>query len=139
MPRCSTRPSAVTVYYDAGCGFCVWSVALLLRLDRSGRVSPAAIQDHLDRDLASVPAERVMESFHARAAGAAPVSAGAALTVVLSTIGLSRPIGLVSATMPGVTDRMYVWVADRRGRWAKLIPESSKQRARGYVTARTGS
>ena len=130
------RPARLTVYYDADCGFCIWSVAQLLRLDRARRVTPAAIQGATDTDLAGIPAERVLSSFHARADGAAPVSAGAALTAVLSTIGPLRPLGRLSSRVPRWTDRAYFFVADRRGRWARLIPEASKRRARTTVRER---
>ena len=132
----TTRRSRLTVYYDAGCGFCIWSVAQLLRLDRARRVTPATIQGAIDTDLAAIPAERVLSSFHARADGAPPVSAGAALTAVLSTIGPLRWLGRLSARVPRFTDRAYFWVADRRGRWARLIPEVAKRRARTTVEVR---
>lgn len=137
VPHRATRPSAVTVYYDADCGFCIWTVALLLRLDRGRRVTPATIQGAVHGDLATVPADRVMTSFHARADGAPPVSAGAALTVLLCTLGPLRPIGRLTARFPRLTDRAYFAVANRRGRWATLIPERSKRWARRVVAART--
>jgi predicted DCC family thiol-disulfide oxidoreductase YuxK len=135
--RRRTPPAGVTVYYDGNCGFCIWSVAVLLRLDRARRVRPAAIQDRVDTDLAGIPAERVLTSFHARSAGAPPVSAGAALTLLLSTIGPLRPLSRLSAAAPRATERAYFWVADRRGRWARLIPERFKRNARAAVAARS--
>lgn len=139
MPHHTARPSAVTVYYDADCGFCIWTIALLLGLDRGRRVTPASIQGAVDGDLAAVPAERVLTSFHARVDGAPPVSGGAALSVLLSTVGPLRPLGLWSARVPRFTDRAYFAVANRRGRWAKLIPERSKRWARTAVAARTST
>lgn len=136
MPH-NSRASRLTVYYDAGCGFCIWTVAQLLRLDRAHRITPAAIQDTAGTDLAGIPADRVLSSFHARAGGAPPVSAGAALTVLLSGLAVLRPFGRLSARFPRLTERAYFFVADRRGRWAKLIPESAKQRARATVAARS--
>jgi len=135
--RRRTPPAGVTVYYDGDCGFCIWTVALLLRLDRARRMTPAAIQDRIDTDLAGIPAERVLTSFHARSAGAPPVSAGAALTLLLSTIGPLRPLGRLSAMAPRFTERAYFWVADRRGQWARLIPERFKRTARAVVAARS--
>ena len=52
---------ALTVLYDADCGFCRWSVGRLLALDRAGHLMPEPIQSAVgERLLAGIPpAERL--------------------------------------------------------------------------------
>jgi predicted DCC family thiol-disulfide oxidoreductase YuxK len=131
-----TRPGLL-VLYDGGCGFCIWTVAVLLRLDRRHRLTTGSIQDNRAR-LGPMPDAQALNSFHAVDERGGVRSAGAALAAVLSALPVGRPFGLLLGRVPRTADRLYYLVATRRAPLARLIPERSKQRARELVGVAPG-
>jgi ABC-type multidrug transport system fused ATPase/permease subunit/predicted DCC family thiol-disulfide oxidoreductase YuxK len=127
-------PRRLLVLYDAGCGFCIWTIAVLRRLDRRDRLTPGSIQAHRHR-LGDLDDERALESFHAVGADGSVRSAGAALAAVLSVLPLLRPAGAVLRRLPRTADRLYFLVARRRAGLARFLPERVKRRARVTVGA----
>lgn len=131
------RPGLL-VLYDGGCGFCIWTVAVLLRLDRRHRLTAGSIQ--VNRALLGpMPDARALNSFHVVDDDGGVRSAGAALTAVLSALPVGRPFGRLLARVPRTADRLYYLVATRRAPLARLIPERSKQRARELVRVPPGA
>jgi predicted DCC family thiol-disulfide oxidoreductase YuxK len=126
-----TRPGLL-VLYDGGCGFCIWTIAVLLRFDRRQRLTTGSIQANRAL-LGGMSDATALGSFHAVEAGGEVRSAGAALAAVLSALPVGRPFGWVLVRAPRTADRLYYLVATRRARLARLIPERSKQRARDLV------
>jgi predicted DCC family thiol-disulfide oxidoreductase YuxK len=142
-------PPEAIVIYDEDCGFCRWSLALLLRKDR-GALRPLPLgtpeADYLLHDL--TPAERGA-SWHLvidppAAPGpeqlsfdALPVrcSAGAALAPALSFLPRGRRWAGLVARIPGPTDRTYDWIADHRRFLGHLVPGRARRWADQVIAA----
>lgn len=135
-PAPHTERDAV-VLYDGDCGFCKWMLAGLLRLDRSARLRPIALQrPEAGALLADLdPGER-MESWHLVAADGARLSGGAALPPLLRLLPGGRVPAAVFARFPRLTAGAYRWVADHRTRLSRLVPSGAKRRAAERVRER---
>jgi predicted DCC family thiol-disulfide oxidoreductase YuxK len=152
------RQEAIVIY-DDDCGFCRWSLALLLRADRPradpGRGALGALRplplgtpeaDYLLHDLP--PAERgaswhlVIDppdvdqlSFDTEPAR---FSAGAALVPVLRFLPRGRRLAWLVARVPGPTERGYRWVAAHRGLLGHLVRRRARERADRVIAAHGG-
>jgi predicted DCC family thiol-disulfide oxidoreductase YuxK len=118
------------VLYDSDCGFCRWSLAKLLALDRRSLLRPVALgTPEADALLADMgPAERAA-SWHLVSPDGRRRSAGAAAPPLLRLLpGGSAPAAILERA-PRLTERAYWWVAEHRSWFSKLIPESAKARA----------
>jgi predicted DCC family thiol-disulfide oxidoreductase YuxK len=118
------------VIYDADCGFCRWSLAELLTLDRRGRLRPLELSapeaDALLADLS--PAQRAA-SWHLVSPDGRRWSAGPAAAPLLALLPGGRlPARLLSA-FPAATERAYRWVADHRSSLGRLIPPGARRQA----------
>jgi predicted DCC family thiol-disulfide oxidoreductase YuxK len=118
------------VVYDRDCGFCRWSLAQLLALDRRRALRPVALGTAEANDALSdlTPAERDA-SWHLISPSGERWSAGAAAPPLLRRLRGGAPAAAVLEQFPGVTERAYRWVADHRASFSRLIPERSKRRA----------
>jgi predicted DCC family thiol-disulfide oxidoreductase YuxK len=129
-----------TVIYDPDCGFCRWSLALLLRADRGRRLRPVALgtaqADELLADLQ--PAQRAA-SWHLISPDGRRDSGGAALPKVLELLPFGAGPAGVFARFPTATDRGYRWVAEHRSSLSRLLPSSAKRRASSVIRARTSA
>ena len=135
------RPASApaTVFYDADCGFCVWSVAKVMRWDRAGALRYLPLQDPASAALRDqVPADRVMESWHLVTPDGRVRSAGRALPELLRRLPAGRPLAALAARFPRAADRVYFAVADRRSAIGRLIPAGARRRARARVARRGG-
>ena len=138
-----------TVIFDNDCGFCRWSLALLLSLDREGlRPLPLGTPeaDYLLHDL--TPAERDA-SWHVvidppgpdqLSFDAAPVrfSAGAAVAPALRLLPRGRRLAWLVAHVPGPTERGYRWVAEHRGLLGHLVRGRARRWADRAIAAHGG-
>jgi len=114
------------VLYDEDCGFCRWSVDVLLRLDRRRALRPVPIRSaEGDEMLSSIPPELRLASWHLRAPSGEVRSAGRAVPVLLRLLPGGRPFAVVAETFPRVTDRLYDLVARNRGRLGRLIGQQA--------------
>jgi predicted DCC family thiol-disulfide oxidoreductase YuxK len=129
-------PNAWIVLYDADCGFCRWSLAQLLVLDRRRRLRPVALDTaRANAVLADMdPAERVA-SWHLVAPDGRRWSAGAAAPPLLRQLPGGQIPAAVLARAPRVTEGTYRWVADHRSLLSRLIPARSKARADARIAA----
>jgi predicted DCC family thiol-disulfide oxidoreductase YuxK len=143
----STR---ATVIYDADCGFCKWSLALLLSLDRRRALRPLPLgTPEADRLLADLGIEQRESSWHlvldapSRASAADPVaptaplrlSAGAALAPVLGLLPGGRLPAAALARFPGSTERGYRWVVTHRGDLGRFVPARARRWAGRVIAA----
>ena len=131
-------PRAV-VLYDHDCGFCRWTLGLLLRWDRRRRLWPAPISGPAgDRWLSGMPVEERLASWHLVEAGGRVTSGGRALAEVLAYV----PGGALSAPVlrlaPRIVERAYRFVADHRSAFSRFVPGSAVRRATARVKARAG-
>lgn len=126
------------VIYDADCGFCRWTLALLLRADRHRRLRPLALgAPEADALLADLEPEQRIASWHLVSPDGTRTSAGVALPEVLRLLpGGGRPAAAL-ARIPGPTERGYRWVADRRSKLSRAVPGSAKRRATALIQARS--
>jgi len=124
------RSGRWAVLYDAGCGFCEWTLSLLLRWDRAARLAPVALQRPEAADLLAelTPAER-MASWHLISPSGARRSGGDALAPLLRALPGGRLPAAVFAGFPRLTARAYRWVAEHRSELSRLVPPGAKQRA----------
>ncbi len=115
--------------YDADCGFCRWSLAKLLGLDRHRRLRPVALgtaeAEELLADL--TPVQRAA-SWHLVSPAGERASAGIAAVPLLRVIG-AGPLADLLARFPRATEWTYGWVADHRSYFSKAIPDRAKERA----------
>jgi predicted DCC family thiol-disulfide oxidoreductase YuxK len=125
------------VLWDSDCGFCAWTLALLLRADRRAVLRPAPIQSpEGDRHLAGMPPEHRLATWHLVDGRGRVTSGGQALTEVLRAFPAGRPLAALTGAFPGVTEAAYRWVAAHRSLLSKPIPEAAKERARRLIEAR---
>jgi predicted DCC family thiol-disulfide oxidoreductase YuxK len=129
-----------TVIYDPDCGFCRWSLAQVLALDRERRLRPVALRtaeaDQLLADLAS--AERAA-SWHLISPDGRRESAGAAAPPLLRLLRGGRVPAAILSRTPRLTERTYRWVADHRSLFSAAIPARAKRHATDRIERRTRS
>ena len=138
-----------TVIYDNDCGFCRWSLALLLNLDREAlRPLPLGTPeaDYLLHDLA--PEER-NSSWHLvidppgvdqLSFDTAPTrfSAGAAFPAALRLLPRGRRLAFLVARVPAPTEGAYRWVADHRTLLGRFVPRRARRWADQVIAAHGG-
>jgi predicted DCC family thiol-disulfide oxidoreductase YuxK len=135
-PQAAARQA--TVIYDSDCGFCRWSLALLLRVDRSRRLRPLALgTTEADELLGDLEPDERAASWHLVASDGSRESAGAALPKVLELLPGGALPAAVLTHFPGVTERGYRWVADHRSSLSRLVPSAAKRRATAVIRSRT--
>jgi predicted DCC family thiol-disulfide oxidoreductase YuxK len=112
-----------TVYYDADCGFCRWTLGLLLSWDRGRRLVPRTIQGS-EAELAGVPAARRLESAHVRLSDGRVFSGGAAIEHVAPLLPAGAPLAALAHRLPRASDRGYRFVAGHRTDVGPRLPRS---------------
>jgi predicted DCC family thiol-disulfide oxidoreductase YuxK len=137
-----------TVIYDNDCGFCRWSLAVLLDLDREAlRPLPLGTPeaDYLLHDLG---VEERNSSWHLvidppgdqLSFDTAPTrfSAGAAFAPALRLLPRGRRLAFLVARIPGPTERGYRWVAGHRGVLGHFVPGRARRWADRVIAAHGG-
>jgi predicted DCC family thiol-disulfide oxidoreductase YuxK len=138
-----------TVIYDNDCGFCRWSLALLLDLDpKALRPLPLGTPeaDYLLHDL---PPEERDSSWHVVIdppgveqlsfdTVPARFSAGAAFAPVLRHLPRGRRLAWLVARVPGPTERGYRWVAGHRSLLGHFVPRRARRWADRVIAAHGG-
>jgi predicted DCC family thiol-disulfide oxidoreductase YuxK len=136
----AARPPAVTVLYDHDCGFCRWSVGLLLAWDRAARLRPAAIQsDDGQRLLADLTPAQRLASAHAIDAAGRRTSGGDALATVAAVLPGGAPLAALGRRAPSLARLGYRAVAGRRTLFGRLVSERAKARADERIAQRSAS
>ena len=117
-----TAPGPDVLLYDQDCGFCKWSLDKILAWDRTKRLRAVPIQsDEGGRLLAEVDPNARLDSWHLMRADGTLYSAGAAAAPLARILPGGRPLAFLFAALPGLTERAYRYIADRRDRWARLL------------------
>ena len=131
------RSARWVVLYDADCGFCKWTLSVLLRWDREARLEPVALQRAEAADLLKelTPAER-MASWHLISPRGERCSGGDALSPLLRALPGGRLPAAVFARFPRLSARGYRWLAEHRSGLSAWVSPSAKERAGGRVQAR---
>jgi predicted DCC family thiol-disulfide oxidoreductase YuxK len=114
------------ILYDADCGFCRWSLDKLLAWDRDERLRPVALQsDEADALLPEMDDGTKMASWHLVAPDGRAWSAGAAAAPIARLLPRGAPVAFLAETFPGITSRIYRWVADNRDRLGRRLGEKA--------------
>ena len=130
----------VRVLYDDDCGFCRWSLAVLLRWDRHGRLHPVCLQDPAAAQLLpDRSAAARMDSLHVVDDRGRVWSAGAAVTRLARELPAASPLAAAGAATPKAAERGYRAVAGRRAALGRLITARARRRADRVIAARTAS
>ena len=128
-----------TVIYDADCGFCKFSLALLLAWDRRTVLEVLALgSPEADRLLADLTPEQRNSSWHLVDESGRRNSAGAALAPLLTLLPGGRGPAALVARMPCVTERGYRWVVDHRGFLGRFVPARARRWADRVIAAHGG-
>jgi predicted DCC family thiol-disulfide oxidoreductase YuxK len=125
------------VLYDDDCGFCRWTLGLLLSWDRGHRLWPAPIVGPVgERWLAGIPVSERLVSWHlVREDGV--VSAGRALAEVLPYLPGGGVLAPLLRSAPGVVERAYRFVARHRSGLARPVPGAWVRAATARIEARS--
>jgi predicted DCC family thiol-disulfide oxidoreductase YuxK len=117
------------VLYAADCGFCRWSLALLLRRDRDGRLLPLPIESpEGDELLAGMPREQRLRSAHVVTPDGRVWSGGDAVEPIARALWGRVPAGAARALRPPLRGG-YRLVADNRFRLGPRIPQRRRDAA----------
>ncbi|MGH2905287.1 MAG: DCC1-like thiol-disulfide oxidoreductase family protein [Solirubrobacterales bacterium] len=115
--------------YDADCGFCRRIPRQVLRVAQRADVvmDPLELQDPAaERLLAPMPREEQMASWHLLSPDGSVTSGGAALPLLLDSLGRFSLIAKVARGFPRATDAAYRFVASHRagfGRVTRWLPD----------------
>jgi predicted DCC family thiol-disulfide oxidoreductase YuxK len=118
------------IIYDPDCGFCRVCVALVLRWDREGKLTPVALKSpEANELLAGMPEDQQMASWHlVEPAETGPVwSGGAAFSPLFRLLPHAAPLARLTDRFPGGSRRAYRWVADRRSAFGTPLPAAAKR------------
>jgi predicted DCC family thiol-disulfide oxidoreductase YuxK len=125
------------ILYDADCGFCRVSLALVLAWDRHRRLRPVALQDpETDLLLAGMREERRMASWHLVTEDGEVESAGAALAPLMRQLPAGKPFAALAERFPRAAEGGYSRVALARSRLGSLIPAATKRWADRLIARR---
>ncbi len=137
-PTPRTASESWTVLYDRDCGFCRWSLGVLLRADRRRRLRPVALQTpEADALLADLTPEQRMASWHLISPAGRRESAGAALPTAVWLLPGGQLPARALAGVPAVNERAYRWVAEHRSGLGRVIPAAAKDRADERIARRS--
>jgi predicted DCC family thiol-disulfide oxidoreductase YuxK len=126
-----------TVLYDQDCGFCRWSLGVVLRADRRRQLRPVALQwPEAKALLADLTPEQRMASWHLISPAGDRSSAGAALPTLVALLPGGRLPAAGLARIPELDERGYRWVAGHRSWFGRVISARSKQRADEVIAHR---
>ncbi|MEX2253037.1 MAG: DCC1-like thiol-disulfide oxidoreductase family protein [Thermoleophilaceae bacterium] len=126
------------ILYDADCGFCRASLALVLLWDRGRRLRPVDLRSaEADVLLGGMPEERRMASWHLIVADGVIHSAGAAAAPLLRLLPWGRPLARAAERFPTATERAYGCVAARRSALGRAIPLGLGRRAAALIEVRS--
>jgi predicted DCC family thiol-disulfide oxidoreductase YuxK len=130
------EPAAVL--YDEGCGFCRWTLGLLLAWDWDRALEPVPIQSRRGAELlADLTAERRLDSWHLVIAGELR-SAGAALAPLAGLLPGGGAAAALFEMAPVLTERCYRWIAAHRNQIGRLVPSAARRSADRRIERRRG-
>jgi predicted DCC family thiol-disulfide oxidoreductase YuxK len=116
------------VVYDADCGFCRWSLACALALDRHRRLVPVALGTaQADALLADLSAAQRAASWHLLSPEHRRYSAGAAAAPLLRLVPGGRVPAALLDLAPNRTERVYDWVVRHRSTLGRALPARAKR------------
>lgn len=96
-PMITEQAKRVTIFYDADCSFCRWTIAWVLRWDKQQKIKVEPIQGSLgSRTLADLAPDVRLATWHSLDKAGQRLSGGAALPVL-------------AQVLPGGSPLAYMW------------------------------
>jgi predicted DCC family thiol-disulfide oxidoreductase YuxK len=127
----------IIVLYDADCGFCRVTLAILLAWDRARRLDPVPIQSaHGEELLSDMARQDRLASWHLIDARGIRQSGGAGVPVVFDALPWGAPIARLASRFPGTTSRLYQWVAAHRVTLGRLLCARARTLATRVIAER---
>lgn len=115
-------PPAGRLVFDGECGFCTRCVGWVRRLDRNGRIDLRPYQRDGAPESVGVTVEQCRDAVQWLGPDGVRRSGADAVNAALSTaLGTSVPTLIYRATA-GAQERVYRWLAARRGRLPGVVP-----------------
>ena len=128
------------VLYDRDCGFCRWTLAQILRLDRERRLRPLPIQsDEGQRLLAGVPEDVRLASWHLVTADGQVRSGAAGFPGLFDRLPAGAPVARLTALLQGPSALGYRLLVDNRTRLGRRIGAERRDRATAFLDERERS
>jgi predicted DCC family thiol-disulfide oxidoreductase YuxK len=132
--------STLIVLYDSDCGFCKVMLAVLLRWDRAGRLTPLPIQSSRGEDLlCDMTSSDRLTSWHLIDDAGVVRSAGAGLPVVFAALPGGSAIARLASRFPNATSLLYERVAAHRALLARPLSARARAWASAVIEERTRS
>lgn len=136
-PETARERNLPAILYDRGCGFCRWSLGLLLRWDTGRRLRPVTLQDpEADQLLGGMDAERKFASAHLVTEDGRVHSGGLAVAPLLRLLPAGKPLAAIARLVPGPLRVGYDWVAGHRPLFGRPLSASAKARATRRIDRR---
>jgi predicted DCC family thiol-disulfide oxidoreductase YuxK len=131
---------SLIVLYDGDCGFCRVMLAALLKWDRAGRLTPAAILSiRGEKLLAELEPPDRLASWHLIDANGVLRSGGAAVPVVFDALPCGKPLAWITARFHTTTAHAYAWIAAHRTLLGRPLGARARAWAEGVVAERERS
>jgi predicted DCC family thiol-disulfide oxidoreductase YuxK len=128
MIRTATKPVRDTVLYDGGCRFCRGQIALLRRLDPTGRLAFTSLHDpQVARDFPEIPPEELLAQMYVVDRAGLARGGAEAVRYLSRRLPLLWPLALplhIPGTMP-VWNSLYRFIARHRYRIAGRCDEGT--------------
>ncbi len=120
----------VIVLYDRDCGWCRWSVAKVLALDRRGHVLPEPIQGELGGLLLEgMPEAERLASAHAVTPDGRVFSGGNAAAPIAAVLPAGTAPASLLRTFGAATRAGYAVIAGNRSTLGRLVTPAMLERA----------
>ena len=120
----------LTVLYDADCGFCRYTLAAVLRLDRDRRLLPVTIQGpDGQRVLGHLTPEQRLASAHVVTPDGRVHSGGDAVVPIARVLPGLGPVAALAGALAAPTRWGYRQVAAHRTRLGRLVSQDRRTRA----------
>lgn len=128
------RAKRTVVLYDRDCGFCRWSLARVLDLDRHRALRPVALQaPEADDLIGSMPSRRKFASAHIVTPEGSVYSGGDAIAPLVRVLPAGPNLAPVASFLSLPLGAGYRLVVRSRGVLGRLLPSALKDRATAQI------
>jgi predicted DCC family thiol-disulfide oxidoreductase YuxK len=131
VPPTDCPLTRATLFYDADCRLCRWTVAKVAAWDRRAALRLVPLQDtaEADRLLGAMDQQTRMASWHLVTSDGTVHSRGRGVAPLLQTLPGGSPGAWMAGAAQPLTDLAYRFVADHRSGLGKLVPRGARERA----------
>ena len=120
----------LVVFYDEDCGWCRWSIARVLALDRRLALQPEPIQGELGEQLlAGIPEAERLQSAHVVTPADTVYSGGDAAAPIAAALPLLTPTAPLLRAFAGPARGAYRFIAGHRSTLGRWLTPAMRERA----------